>query len=980
MTTVSSIRLPLNVLPPVPPADQRNTRQRREVVSHTEPVNNSREAGDSALAVLFGQALLNRVYGSNIEVMVEGIPAHSTFGQWWAQLGKSMESKGVKAWLLSKNADMNTVTINPRSGEVSFQLKGTAVGNRAMQTYDQSDASWSSASKFVWVAANVVGSNSRYFFEPPLCAGSSTAPLWLIRQFYAQEHTPSRSATQERATEMIRNKTYAAPPGGEFAGLNECRTENRLNEQKAALGDSNTRFKVVERLNHIARQMEAGYITESSLPDYMKKPFVTPDPDGTYPEANLDSSGETSLEQCLKEYGLNVPTHQEEIKNLAAALVKPELKSPPHGNYGGALAWPIPLSTTNLQKLKAMLHRGNIGNFSSSNAKSVMDYLMQGLVFDPSDLRNPRAVIDSVIQSPKGKALGEAIKVEFDALAVEGRAEDWLLTALSYFDSHPTYPMSSRGDIPVAQLERGDAFGRSAQQIVTRVADDLLSRGAATSPENARVHAHLLLSSQAPEYLVKDIPEKVTVGSHSWVSFTTAVARLEAKAPGSTASMSYGDVMLAAEIAPISAQEHTVEYDAQERALKFWGLANGLGYPTNEMSQKKVRDAYNEQISELKAASGAQNTPMPIAKDIALAELKKALPNMTEKQFEEKCLTLEPYIPDYPGPYSVLDLYLKGKFEFYSLPTQGATTDFQGNFIRQDPYKGTPVSSSTNVNITELLPTLKRLPNVSKLFKKQFPKYSRSIERNIVTQIKHLIATQPLDIRRDLEFGNMTVMREENLQWKKTQAAKAPDILPREHNNLLVRTVRNGQTKTYEIDPQEGRVIERLDLNGVEVGGIPGDARFPKKRLVEIKSKGYADSFHTEHTYQASIPDSFNGYRTHLIAYAFKQHIDIKSYRDKAQGLTTFDTEIPFHKKVEDFFLNLIPLRSAIVNFSKGKIQDGFEDLALDAFGFAIGIGAAAKGAKAFVAGGSAASKAMKAGKILGRAAIGSINPGGGKN
>ncbi|MEJ5280577.1 hypothetical protein WH299_15010 [Pseudomonas sp. MYb541] len=49
--------------------------------------------------------------------------------------------------------------------------------------------------------------------------------------------------------------------------------------------------------------------------------------------------------------------------------------------------------------------------------------------------------------------------------------------------------------------------------------------------------------------------------------------------------------------------------------------------------------------------------------------------------------------------------------------------------------------------------------------------------------------------------------------------------------------------------------------------------------------------------------------------------------------------------------------------------------MAFDAFGFAIGIGTAAKGAKALHAGATAASKAIKVGKILGRAAVGALNP-----
>ncbi|MGH2423423.1 hypothetical protein ACRCF9_23255 [Pseudomonas canadensis] len=978
MTTLISsshyaLRTPANAAPLQTPVAQTITRHRREATAEPVPLpesGSSRETGDKALAALYGHALLKSLEGSHDEVMVENVPHHSTFGQWWAQLGRAMESRGVKDWLVKQNADMNSVKISPESGEISFKLKSRTASDRRIERYGPSNARWADVGRFVKEAGSVASSNSPFSFQPPLSEDSSSVPLWLIGRFYGEGNLSDDEA-RTRAQALIRDNTFVERPSDYYGYLDEARSEDKLGEQKAALADNNTRLNVVISLKDLISTVTKDPKTSDQILDLLNTTRVRVEPDSTYPQALLNANNTTSLKEYITEKGWNIPKSLPELRNLEAAILSPAPQPTRYGNYGGALAWPIPLSTINQQKLKAMLNRGEIGNISTGSAKSVLDYLMQGRVFDPSDLRNPRSVIDTLIQSPKGKALGEAIKAEFDALEVECSAEDWLLTALSFFNLHPTYPMSSKGDIPVAQLEHGDAFGRSAQQIFTRVADDLLSSGAATSPENARVHAHLLLSSKAPEYLVKDIPEKVTLGSHSWVSFTTAVARLEAKSPGSTASMSYGDVMLAAEIAPISAQEQIIEYEAQERALKYWGLANGLGYPMNETSKKKVRDAYNEQISELKTASGAQNTPMPTAKDIALAELKKALPEMTEKQFEEKCLTLEPYIPDYPGPYSVLDLYLKGKFEFYSEPPQRAATDLQGNFITQDAYKRTLVSSSTNVNITELLPTLEQLPNVAEPFTKQFSEYSHLIERNTAAQVKHLIATQPLNIRRDLEFGSITIMREDSLKWKKTQAALTPEILPREHNNLIVRTVRNGQRRTYEIDPTAGRMIERLDLNGVAVGGI----RFPEKRLVEIKPEGYADYIYTEHPHPTSIPYSFDSSRTHLIADAFKEHIDIKSYRDEAQGLTTFDTEIPFYKKAQEFFFDLIPLRSAIVNFSNGNIQDGFGDLIFDAFGFVIGLGAAAKGAKALHTGASAADKAIRVGKILGRAAVGALNP-----
>jgi hypothetical protein len=59
----------------------------------------------------------------------------------------------------------------------------------------------------------------------------------------------------------------------------------------------------------------------------------------------------------------------------------------------------------------------------------------------------------------------------------------------------------------------------------------------------------------------------------------------------------------------------------------------------------------------------------------------------------------------------------------------------------------------------------------------------------------------------------------------------------------------------------------------------------------------------------------------------------------------------------------------------KGDIAGGLVDLTFDIFGFAVGLGAAAKAAKVIGAGASALSKAGQAFKIIGRAAVGSLNP-----
>lgn len=106
--------------------------------------------------------------------------------------------------------------------------------------------------------------------------------------------------------------------------------------------------------------------------------------------------------------------------------------------------------------------------------------------------------------------------------------------------------------------------------------------------------------------------------------------------------------------------------------------------------------------------------------------------------------------------------------------------------------------------------------------------------------------------------------------------------------------------------------------------------------------------------------------------------MDLPAVERYAKGATTFDTELPFYKALEEIALNLIPFRSAIKNFIDGNVGEGITDLAFDIFGFAIGLGTAAKGAKALAAGASALSKLGRAGKIIGRAAVGALNPVGG--
>ncbi|MFO3798001.1 MAG: hypothetical protein ACK8QZ_12110, partial [Anaerolineales bacterium] len=340
---------------------------------------------------------------------------------------------------------------------------------------------------------------------------------------------------------------------------------------------------------------------------------------------------------------------------------------------------------------------------------------------------------------------------KYESISTPTSINDWTLAALGATLDHETEPGSTLSPIRTGvagfDLARYEHWGKPPSAVVKGLADHLVAKARANS-EMAPIAAHLLLSHRAPAFLVKDIPAKVTYGSHTWVTFSTAVARIESQQPGSSSSLTFADVMVRADMAPISAAERAIEYFAQTDALKDWGVANGIT-PVNtadvytDAQMKTVRAAFNAQITELSTASQAQTTPIPVRKEMALKELKRVYGDQIP--FEEKCITSFPEQRDYPGPYSVLDLYLK---ESINTPL-GFDWD----------------SSNSKVSIRNIMGQAHRLENINDKFNTEFLKHLNAIEKSIVTQVKYLISIQPLEIRKNFEFGKITIVREDKIDY-----------------------------------------------------------------------------------------------------------------------------------------------------------------------------------------------------------------------
>ncbi|MDF3242050.1 hypothetical protein [Pseudomonas veronii] len=625
-------------------------RHKREAPAPTESAGDARTEGDRALAAEYSTALLlaaNRESNINIRP----IPADSSFGRWWGQLRAAFRSPDVVQWMRDKGINAESITLKPESGTITFKLKPSVDPEQKLHTVGQDDRRWGAISGPILQAARVINAGHEdTAFTPPASDLSESAPWFMVGRFYQERQDLTGPAMRRRAEELDRDQGFSRLDPSSAADLIESRSADALQKQEATVGDVLNRYEAINELRHLAKSVDIR--NPEQIPGELKRRTLSLSSPSTYQPISASQSNRVSLVQFLEDHGWHIPTHHEQLENLATALSTPAPKMPAHGNLGGALAWPVPLDQGDLQQLKADIGTGKIGDIDLGPSKNVLDYLLSGRTISAAEQSNPRRLIDTWITSPKGKALGEAIQTAFETRGVKGSASDWLLTALnseSASVSGDDVDHQAPGQIEGYRLVSAENSGKSPSTVVKELEDHLVAKGKASSPEKATIQAHLLLASRAPEFLIKDIPEGVVVGTHSWVSLATAVARIEAKAPGNTASMSYADVMLEASVAPISDDERTVEYVAQTDAIKHWSVANGMDYPSTDASMTTAREAYSAQIRELREAAQTHIGQMPTTRGIALEQLKVALPHVDPELFEEKTITLQPSNRHFPG-------------------------------------------------------------------------------------------------------------------------------------------------------------------------------------------------------------------------------------------------------------------------------------------------------------------------------------------
>lgn len=720
-----------------------------------------------------------------------------------------------------------------------------------------------------------------------------------------------------------------------------------------------------QKLNQIATLLGK----DASETDVFAALNTTPmelDPNSSHPG---QTTLRTTVAAFIKSQGLELPTDHFSLTGLAKAVTGKSMEHP-LGNRGGALSWPVPLSSDEQRRLRniAMNHAHHLGDqpLVMQTKGGVLAFLNLGQTLPTETLRDPGKLLDALLMSPQAQLMGKALQEKMHGVVTPGSHYDYVLAAITLQLDPESITAPHRNKVAGFDLGSPEHFGQPPSVILTRLTQHLISQNK-TSPAMAAAGAHLLLAARTPMLLIKDIPDRVTYGSPAWVNLAVAAATIEAQMPGKVANMTYSQVMLDADSAAVA--DPAVTENAQKAALLDWGVANGL-LTKKDDSLYEPKDltalisAFTSRSTRMVNASKTLDEELPSRREMALAQLNKRFPGK-EAVFEEKVISITTRQDNHSEG---------GKGVGYGKLVTGLHSMLDIAMMNLTHPDLVFHSADGRIPIAEM----NAAPQfgVNDEFDQQFSKGIKDKKAAAGTVIQHLIAQLPLEDRKNFEYGAVSFF--ENTSYQLGGGFFDTTPLP-SGQELLVKITRNGVTHAYEINFNKG-----------VIASIPNSqASLQKSRNANVvhETKTFeptddsALKERTEAQPAGAAPDSFLSSRTQVIADTFVKHLDLDSPQIKAQarGITTEDRRQGLADGVGDFLLNLIPFRSAIVNFQKGNYGEGAFDLALDVFGFlTAGVGTVGKAVKIGGTALSTATKVFKVAKLIGAATVSSLNPLGG--
>jgi hypothetical protein len=814
--------------------------------------------------------------------MIGPIPAGSLFGQWRSYLDKAIKARGFTEWAEKHKVDLTSLRFDPNREALIGKVDGVD------RRFSAADFAKNYPGHFdvltpVLNAARVFATPGR----PITLSDSSTtnAPLEWVGRFYGITTQPGSQAFERSMTQLDSMKKFPRSPD------HPERVVNWLDQQKTAVGDSNDRYALIN-------QLKQGNISNDDTTRFI---------------VDQDSShrpkGVTTVQKFLADQGWFGATSAAQVDNLLRALQTPAPQAPILGNSWGFLATDLPLSTAQRDAVSTFV-KHSIGTHPN-----LFSYLSAHV---PQLSSSPAQALDQLLSSDSALELATNLQTEMKGAVTSTSLKQWLLTAL-VLELDPAAG-TSRNTLAGFDLMQSDKWGLGTDKIREQLRQHLTD--VQKLPANlAPVAAHLLMTGAAPHLLISNVPSTMTLGSIDWVSFVTAINRIELNAPGAASGMTFEQVMELHRISPISERESQLHSVAQMNPVMDWAIVNGhivrndkdeytLEQLTN--SQEKLKKQIND-VSDARHYLGTFKPPS--RRKMALSELREKWG--ADIHYER------PYLTERVGPFgvfsntraSIVDVYEAGRL---------------GESWRWESTRG-PDFDALRARASEL-------PDINAKFNQAFEEDYALRRTHTISLFKNMFSQLPLADRDIINNGSATI-----LQVKGTDSG------------ILMLFTHKEQSRTFAIYPASGKIVpvpnteqrapygqtteEAVDIAAFQTNAEPKPDIKSKVLITRLDQDSLVDPDHFAHgrrplyaeNYKTDL-SSYDGTRIQHLAEVLVDSV----YLNKTAVLATqrgLNNAVENGLELSDYFqkgLRFLPGGSSLVDIYHGEYANAVRDLGTD--------------------------------------------------
>ncbi|WP_148058590.1 hypothetical protein [Pseudomonas frederiksbergensis] len=351
------------------------------------------------------------------------------------------------------------------------------------------------------------------------------------------------------------------------------------------------------------------------------------------------SGGLVNVEQWLRFHDYYVPTNTAETLSLFKFLSLAPAASAPHGNYRELLLpsrqQPFCLTDENKTSIKQVtldlvdaphkllktLSRSLSPLRSADYIRDNADALLQKFVSSETAARWSQHYLDALgwYGAQEGESVDEVLlqQLLLTAVLLDEPAAIETASAENHMAGYDLYSPDNV-EKPLARVRIEFEYHLVAAY---RVPDDL-----------APLVAHLLLAGNAPEFLVREMPSSLLLGTEQWISLRQGVSLAELNAAGSSRLMTYSQIQDLGQLQPVTPAQESLQGLIASEIIIDWALLHGvieqkdLGDPKKQAFVTAL-DAFKRNADLLTEAAHTLATPMPTRREVALKVLQHAAPD-----------------------------------------------------------------------------------------------------------------------------------------------------------------------------------------------------------------------------------------------------------------------------------------------------------------------------------------------------------------